>query len=224
MCPQPLSKFKNRNLNLSLDAIKERPELASKIMRVISTWSIIDIMYTELLCSFLESDLIITMALYNTVINSSLKTEMVAKAAEKALSKDPQGLELFTSTQDAIKASRDCRNRFAHYLWCIAPKIENSICLLNPSDYVNVSVSVEQHIYRRLLEVTMEDVENIPQINNKKVMVYRNKDLDTEVNNALQARELMRQLQLCFDRTGHLIGRMREKAREKLAAALQHPS
>lgn len=223
MCPQPLSTFRDSNLVIHLDALKERPELAAQIMRVISIWSMIDTMYPKLLCNFLESDLITTAALYNTVINSSLKIDMIAKAAEKALSNDLEGLELYISTQDSIKASRKCRNDFSHYIWCIAPKIKNSICLLNPTDLVNAGVSYEQHIVRRIEDVSIEDLLKIDQINNNKVMVYRTTDLETEVKNALRAHELMRLLLLCFHRTGNVVHKVRAKSRQKLADALKPP-
>ncbi|MCH7696124.1 MAG: hypothetical protein IIB73_07490 [Proteobacteria bacterium] len=221
MCPQPLSRFKNKDFEVNLDALKERPELSAKIMRVINIWSIIDTLYPRLLCNFLESDLITTVALYNSVINSALRVQMLSSAANKALADDQEGLELFNKTQEALESPKSRRNEFAHHIWCLAPEIDGGICLIKPNDIINMDTSFEQIISRRISEVTRVDMVSVELINKKDVMVYRDNDLKSEVERALKSHELMRLLLLCFHRTGNLVRKTRKKSRAQLTEALK---
>lgn len=152
---------------------------------------------------------------------------MIDKAAEKALSKDLAGLQLYKETQIAIKASRKSRNDFAHYIWCVAPHIPDGICLLNPTDHNALTASIEQLATdppnAGILSM-LSRLSELDHIDNEKVMVYRADDLEREVENALKAHELMRLLSLCFHKRGGEIGEVRAQAREKLAAALKSPS
>ena len=229
MCPQPLSTFQDNNLEVFVDALRERQEFASDIMRIINIWSMIEVLYTELLCNFLDADMVTTTALYTSVVNPKTRLQMMDKAAEKALSDDNVGLQLYRDTQNAIKPARSHRNDFAHYIWCIAPGIENSICLLNPSDHSATHASIHQYAANFAKERNFKALaatEMIEHIDKSKVRVYRERDMQEEVRMALEAHNLMRLLNLCFFKQKMFLPELdlqqvRDSARGQLSISLK---
>jgi hypothetical protein len=70
MPPQPLSSLylkENAQLNSAPDSLYNEPELAQIVLRVIATWSQIEVELTRLMSAFLKTDYLVVFSMLNAI-------------------------------------------------------------------------------------------------------------------------------------------------------------
>lgn len=198
--PQPLSSISdkvNKSTYLTPTAILERPVQAAKIMAVISIWSHIDHQYANIVTKCLRSDFEIVTEMMNAIISSDARKSVIRKAVE---SRYPEQLALFDAIGRIIKPSRDKRNNFAHHLWGINPYIPDSVCLVNPKHLTELDAQNEAfwtEFYKD--PSSYMNKERPPSfVDQSKIMIYSDKDLEKEIEDASKAAVLSSKLRMCL--------------------------
>jgi len=188
--PQPLASVRTTtNIDVCFDLYKERPELAAKAMTVISIWSVIDHMMVRLTSQCLKADYLVVTSMLNELKSSHNTLELVKKAVETVY---PEYWPLFQVVCKIIKPSKDRRNEFAHYLWYTTPEIPNGICLVDPRYASKIRAEEIQFIRDNPdFDATEGDWNQVPDLDRSKIMVFREKDLDYEIQMANNAETLV---------------------------------
>lgn len=182
MSPNPLSAVKPSAIPyLPWSVLKERPEHAKVAMGIMTTWSKIESLSVTILCQFLESDYEITYAMYQKVESQELQRRMIDSAAEKALMRDPEALELYRGTMKALAGMRRLRNRLAHDLWmvCTDADLRDAICLVRAKGFADYSAQWAKAFKEGKIGATAT-----PLVDKKEVYVYRLKELEREEDKA----------------------------------------
>lgn len=188
MSPQPLSRVKRvASLNISDNAVDHRPALTGMVMRVIATWSGIELEFFFLTASFLKADYDIVTRMLLEITGSEGRRAAMRAAAEHALSQDELELELFRKLDATGKACRDRRNAFAHGKWAYADELPDALLLYDASDFAEYTMGVNAYHYRRaaLTDAGREDEAaklTLPKLDHSKVAVYREADLKADVH------------------------------------------
>lgn len=200
--PNPLTKvLPDASLRIYSNALKERPELAALIMQVIGIWSSIDTWLARVLCGLLKSDFRQVIAMYNEIVSSNTRDDMLIAAAEISLEKDQELLSLIKLAIRRIKtSSRNKRHSFAHHLWVICPELEDAVCLIDPNNFTQYHASVFEYEKTPQLRGLLENAFPVeePSINYDDVDVYKKADLEREIEAARKALEIVLRIYFCF--------------------------
>ena len=166
-------------------------------MEVIGIWSAIDLQLASMTTLFLKADYAAVISMLNALTSSTGRSAAINAAAESSLSK--KDLALFNAVQTKTKASRDRRNDFSHHVWGYSDGLMDALLLTDPR-YL-ASYHAERHrifedLEKRLREarVTADEMNNVPNIDNSHVYVYRIDDLNREIRDARLAFRLHEQL------------------------------
>ena len=145
--PQPLSKIcPLASVLFDPGALLERPALAVFPMTVIARWADIDKSLAELLLLMLKSpNLSVGMAMFQALNSGEAKRAALLAAAAEALEQNVDDHNLFRAVLNAISASRNRRNHFAHHLWGVARELPDALLLADPKDWVKQSTAVEAY-------------------------------------------------------------------------------
>lgn len=199
--PNPLSRVKPKATFSIVPpaAMSKRPSLAVKVAEVISIWASIETEILFLATDILDADYVAVSAMLGALTSSEAKTAALIAAATAVL--DSSDLALFSKVRAATKASRDRRNEFAHHIWMCSDELPDALLLVDPKYLSSFSVMERRAIenLEKLMAqrpVMADEPLDIPEIDKSKVFVYREKDLDVEVNYALRAFRLHNQLRL----------------------------
>lgn len=187
--PQPFSRVaKYSRFRFSGDALLLRPQLAPYVATVINTWSHCDTSLTEILSNFLSADFEVVNQMYQAVVSTNARKEMLLAAAKHALGEESDDYLLLTAVFRVTRASRKRRNEFAHHLWGCSDKIPDGLLLLNPSCASEMLAAHAEHWAKAQSVHSTGDVEIIkswhdscPEVHiSDDIMVFRESDLESD--------------------------------------------
>src|SRR5438094_985068 len=108
MTPQPLSRVKKvESLDITENAVEKRPALCGMVMRIIATWSQIELEFFQLTASFLKADFEIVTKMLLAITSTEARRAAMDAAAEHALAADKDALAIFGKLADT---GDSCRN------------------------------------------------------------------------------------------------------------------
>lgn len=176
--PQPLSRVHpNPEVQIRASAISSNPQWAADVMRVIAHWAHIEGDLAAIMGKLLKTDVKLTTAMYQAVVNSDAKRTMVATAVKSAGLREWQ-VVLFDAVQKATKASREQRNDFAHGVWGVCKQVPNAVLLMRPRVIIERNA---RSLARNALDATPTPYDTT------QIMVYRQRDFDKAAHAAMSA-------------------------------------
>ncbi len=205
MSPQPLNRVTRLKdgINISDNAVDERPTLSGMVMRVIATWSAIELEFFFLTASFLKTDYDIVTRMLLEITSGDGRRAAMRAAAEHSLSGDASAFAIFEKLDAAARSCRERRNAFAHGKWGYSDELPDALLLWDASDFAEYTMGVNAYHYRRevLLNAGKKadaDKLTLPPIDHSKVMVYRESDLKTDVDRFEDLHRLVRNFHWMF--------------------------
>lgn len=197
---QPLSRV-SPSAKFSLGrvaTISNRPDLALKVMEVISIWSSVDSEILSLATELLKADYVAVASMLNAIVSAEARAAAIANAAQAVMS--DEDFAMFLKIRDTTKASRKKRNEFAHHIWISSDDLPDALLLVDPKNIASVNAK-KKHSDHELLnilmyspsKVTVEDLTKGLSIDRALVGVYRMGDLEFEVDAAKRSFRLHNQ-------------------------------
>ena len=129
--PQPLSTFKNLKGGVSFgeSALEKNPELSSKALQAIASWSMVESRLLMVYMKLLKSPSDYAALAFLVVDNRGTKSNMIRTVAKEALSeRNYKLLEAIIKTSKSYQSKRD---KLAHWEWGSCA-IEDAFVLMNP--------------------------------------------------------------------------------------------
>lgn len=188
---QPLTRVKpDARIQTHWSCMAHRPELALLVVQILAAWSHTENTLGRVLAACLHADSSAGVAMYLSLSGGEARRSALEAAASNSL--DDHTLEIFRLTMKSIKPVRERRNQLAHGLWGMSPDLPDALLLQSPNEDVI-------H-YDRMMK-------NAPSPG-RKIMVYRKKDLEADLDDAEQATSAVTRLWfLCSpngeDQAGH---------------------
>jgi len=189
------------------DALADRPELAAKVMRVISVCSFIDQQLSAIMANFIKADFETVTAMLLALSGAEGRRAAMNAAAQTALSKDDYCL--YTAVLKATTPPRNQRNKYAHHLWGTANYIPDGLLLIDPryAARCDAKFAAELKAYREALAARRTQpppLAPMPEhpthdfFDYTRILVYRETDIDRDIRDALKAAELISNLTLAL--------------------------
>ena len=105
------------------------PVLAALVMRVIATWSYVDLAVTQMVSVFLRMDFEVVNEMF-LALTGSTQRRAVMDAAARSL---PEGdRSLYERVMQRIRITEKHRNDFAHSIWMFSPSVPDALLLVEP--------------------------------------------------------------------------------------------
>ena len=206
--PQPLSSVATADdgtkfVSFTQDELSKRPKLAAKVMRVIGICSFIDQLLTKMMANFLKADFETVTAMLLALSGAEGRRAAMSAAAETALSEDDY--HLYKAVLKATKKPHIERNKYAHHLWGNANYIPDGLLLIDPryAARCDAKFAAEYKAYREALDARrIQSPPRAPMpkppthdfFDYTRILVYRETDIDRDVQDALKAAELISDL------------------------------
>jgi len=232
--PQPLSKvMPGSTLNdlIITPAFLEiaDPVLVGLVMRVIATWSYVDLALTDLISVFLRADFEVVNEMFIALIGSTQR-RAVRDAASLTLSENDR--ELYVQVMKRLGPIEKHRNDFAHSIWAYARSMPEALLLIDPKALArhNAKYIVTLRGMREWIrwvnthpgsDADWTTAPEAPELagfvdglDQSLVMVYRKKDLEQELAAVQRAERLVQTLH-------DMIALADDEARSALAILLQ---
>lgn len=226
MSPQKLiDVVSEASIVLGGNPFSERPQQAAKVMQVIGIWAQIDVRMSQTLGWIVGDDAKTVIALFDATLSSRTREAMFLAGTEAALTGENrnEGLYFCDRLVHRLRKKRGRRDRFAHHIWAISHQVEDGLCLVNPV-ILNRQAVMSQTSFRRSFEdnPTVEGDADVTLMRDEfwnNVKLYRDVDLDREVQIAVRLQSLVTSLEMYF----HGVAGMRDAGRRKLLEALGDP-
>jgi hypothetical protein len=206
MPPQPLLKVcSNATVELSLQRVIERPQVAAWIAECIACWSIVEYETSRLFTLLLDVNVEAGMELYNQFGGASLKESGIKALARSKLHR--KDFEIIEALLKAINSHEKTRNKIAHWYWGISDQVPDGLVLIDPKELLILSARIrDKAINRKKGERTKYDF-GIPLDN---MYAYRIKDLRLDAAAFSDLAILIKKCHgLCYLRSGPALFRLR---------------
>ncbi len=132
MSPQPLSRLVPSLPDLVIaPGLLEvaNPALVGLVMRVIATWSYVDLAVTDLVSVFLRTDFQVVNEMF-LALTGSAQRRAVMEAAASSLPEDDS--RLYERVMKRVRVTEQHRNDFAHSIWAFSPSLPDALLLIEP--------------------------------------------------------------------------------------------
>lgn len=149
--------------------LAHRPELALLVMQIIAAWSHTENALGRFLAACMHAESSAGLKMYLSLSGGEARRAVLEAAASTSL--DADDLARFRLVMRAIKPMRDRRNEFAHGIWSMSPDLPDAL-IWRSSDR---DVGEHDGLLRR----------DPPP--DRGLMVYRAKDLQDDLGNAIEA-------------------------------------
>ncbi|MEA3065504.1 MAG: hypothetical protein QOJ27_1956 [Sphingomonadales bacterium] len=193
--PQPLSRVSpNPDIRIGLNAFKQLPDAAGRIIDVISIWSLIDSRLTIILAQMLKTDYEAAAAMYRAITSGQARRAALDAVSAHALA--GPSFCLLQAVLKVTKPSRDTRNDFAHHVWGYDKNLSDALLLIPPDAIASLEIASRKHREAGNLsqhKVVMTEgnqvviVSNAPTLDHSSVAVWRQKDFDRAASAARNA-------------------------------------
>jgi hypothetical protein len=114
------------------DAPSKNPEMAAKILMVLSAWAKLDAEMGLVFARFLHTEAHIGVAIYNTLGGLHAQDAAMKTAAAQVLTEEE--MDLLMALLRLAKGPRNNRNEIAHGVWGYSNDVPDALLLLSPKD------------------------------------------------------------------------------------------
>jgi len=206
--PQPLSALTPEILPgggvkivvFNQDTLADRPKLAAKVMRVISTCSFIDQQLSKIMANFIKADFELVTAMLLAMSGAEGRRAAMNAAAHTALSEEDYCL--YMAVLKVTAPPRNQRNKYAHHLWGTANYIPDGLLLIDPryAARCDAKYAAEFKAYREALDAhRIQSPRPAPMpkppthdfFDYTQILVYREPDIDRDIRDALKAVDMI---------------------------------
>jgi hypothetical protein len=172
-------------------ALQVYPRLAAQIVRYIAIWSQTEIELGGVLALVLRLEQATAFAavqMYLRLTSADARRSVLDAAAQSMLAEVDYGL--FSLVMKALRPIRARRNDFAHGYWGLTPELENALLWVGADDYIAynavMSGAVPQNPGFLGSQTMLGAAADAWQRHKDSIMVYRQADLENEVEQAEQ--------------------------------------
>ena len=189
--PQPLSKVRpDATVVIGPGAIFRERSIGMQAMLIVQIWAQIDVDLTDLATRFLKADFLVVSSMLEAIASNEGRKAALLGAAKEALKRDQ--FELLSAIVHITEPARRQRNAFVHHIWGHADEIPNAILLIDPKHLMRLGS--ERALYHKSYSglagiLAMEDTDKAayPELDQSKIMVYRDGDIGRCVDEAIAA-------------------------------------
>ena len=177
--------------------------MAAAVLGVINLWSQIEYNYAAVLTKIARADPITVQAVFQSMISGEARQAALFAAAKERLT--PEQSSLIMAVIDTTKTSRNARNAFAHHIWGSINSRPDCVILVHPKTMAKHSAQWAEWSLQHPNGVTFPLPDGIPMpqfpppLARSEIMVWRQRDFDTELKAAQRAHDHVVQLLFTFD-------------------------
>ena len=205
--PQPLARVK-KDARVIFGISEDAPtaNLWKFVTCTVSMWAHIDSLYAHMLCGFLKADFATVAAMYSSISSGEARKAALLAAADSV---NPDSQKLISACMAAMRASRNRRNDFAHHIWAYSPELPDSLILIDPAALVESDAELRQFMadgkfipgITNVGKANRLEFPQIPSPDRRRMMVYKEKELESEALLSVQCLGIVRELLKATSRT-----------------------
>lgn len=192
--PQPLSKVKPSALAYLAqpnELAERNPALALSVMRVVSSWSVLESLFGYAFVSMLGGNAEPANAIYSAL--SSTTTQRAALDAVAGVSLRQGEPEVFRALLKLFSTAAKGRNRVAHWLWGYSPDLPDAALLCDPAMMREHVLATNKALMADLR--IGQGASHPPKIPLDQVLVYREQDFE----------DLLKQIEVAIELTSRFL-------------------
>jgi hypothetical protein len=185
--PQPINKIvPNPRVVLDTDALEDKPEFATLVVKIFAVWAVIERRLSVLLVHLLGADEIHAHAIFSILQTQQLQTKALEAAAKSCLSTDD--LDIFDAALTVISSAQKIRNRLAHWSWGKCLQRPDLLLLADPDGLKERDIRSAAHFQSLKPGAPILGADpNIHLFDLSKIYGYSKADLEREVRDLLEA-------------------------------------
>jgi hypothetical protein len=169
MPPQPLSRVNSTATYMMCgNALTRRPVIAAEVAQCIASWSLVEMVKSELFLRLLSTNHQDGIALFHSLESVHAKNNAIRTLALSSL--DKEDYKLVDGLLKLIKSRQSIRDRLSHWLWGISEDLPDVLILADPNTVVKTNAS----IYEKYLKGAGISPTTVPR---DEIFVYRADDL-----------------------------------------------
>ena len=194
--PQPIDRIvPGPHVYLSSDVLHDKPELALLVCKIFAVWARIEQQLTVLLVRVLGADYEPALAIYSTLTAQHLQNRALDAAAKATLASEDY--YFFSAAISVSESAQAPRNQLAHWSWGACRERPELLTLADPKMLSARDIRVADRIHLPLpftYGVDPEEVVNLIQFDNSKILAYSKGDLERAVRDLETANIVIKNL------------------------------
>jgi hypothetical protein len=195
--PNPLSRVREDPKVSFAPVLLLEHKLAPRIATSLAMWSVTEAGLGRLLTVIMGAQARPSLAMFGALTSNAAKVATVKAAARSILPE--KELEMFEAISPLLDRAAAQRHKFAHHIWGVSEDVPDALLLVDPMHSLGFTVDVNEHVFARLRDWSLEAETSVPKFPIDKVFVYRAADFDRYIKETATAGTLLHYLCLIVD-------------------------